>query len=230
MERICKSDILEQLIFYSHTVFPDNTIYKSEELSSQNEEYKQISKLFKDKNKKIFQIQKIERIHNPYLLTQYAIKKKHLEKLSKQEKTEIPREKRLFHGTGKDEMESICKANFDWRRKGTNVGHRFGQGVSFSANPYYATHYTDDKDEIKVIIVAKVLVGHTCIGNKMMIIPGNCDTSTDKEGQIFIKYDDGTFYPEYRIYYTGFDPEKSCYCQQRTRTISLGDFIPDLIK
>ncbi|XP_028147726.1 protein mono-ADP-ribosyltransferase PARP12 [Diabrotica virgifera virgifera] len=193
-----------------------------------NKEYQEIAKLFKDKNKKLFQIHKIEKIHNPYLLGQYAIKKKHLEKLSKKNKRKIPKDIRLFHGTGKDEMESICKTNFDWRRAGINSGHKFGQGVSFSATANYATNYTDDKDELKVIIVAKALIGNTCIGYDKMIIPEeNCDTSSDKNENVFVKYDDGTFYPEYRIYYMGNNPDKLNYYQQRKKSITLRDFILD---
>ncbi|CAH1975942.1 unnamed protein product [Acanthoscelides obtectus] len=106
----------------------------------------------------------------------------------------------------------ICENNFNWRLRGTALGHRFGQGVSFTNISNYATHYGDLKHPRKAMILAQVLVRHTCIGYGGMVIPDEpFDTATNDKGQVFVKFEDNEFYPSYVIYrvaHKSFELEK----------------------
>ncbi|KAJ8971616.1 hypothetical protein NQ314_000612 [Rhamnusium bicolor] len=92
----------------------------------------------------------------------------------------------------------------NWRLAGTCVGHKFGQGISFSPESTYSCHYPRNYPFTqRVMFVADVLVGSTCTGNQFMKIPtGSCDTSTKPDGKVIVKYEDNDFYPKYVIYYS----------------------------
>ena len=47
---------------------------------------------------------------------------------------------------------NICTENFDWRKHGKSLGHRFGKGVSFSEISKYSSYYRDEKQTINVSI------------------------------------------------------------------------------
>lgn len=57
-------------------------------------------------------INKIEKIHNPFLILQYELKKYQYQH---QLKNENANEKFLFHGTTYFSLTEICNQNFDWR-------------------------------------------------------------------------------------------------------------------
>jgi hypothetical protein len=57
-----------------------------------------------------------------------------------------------------------------------------------------------DKYKPNFMFLCKVLVGTTCIGHQNMIIPSNgTDTAVSPDGQVYVKFDDDTFYPAYLI-------------------------------
>lgn len=92
---------------------------------------------------------------------------------------------------------------------GRHLGIRNGQGVNFTSVAYFATHYSDTGFD-KVMIIANVLVGKSCQGSAgVSVPPGDCDTTTDhrQPPQVFVKYDDNTFYPAFIVYYCGIDPK-----------------------
>lgn len=88
--------------------------------------------------------------------------------------------------------------------------HKYGQGISFAAFPYYATHYHQDNKRKfdKVMIIAKVLVEDTLeIGNQFMTIPNRMGyTSTNPPKSVIVKYDDHAFLPLSIVYYQGLHP------------------------
>lgn len=137
-------------------------------------------------------IRQIQRIENPFLLGQYLLKK---EKMMKE--GPVLNEQRLFHGT--KYIHEICSDNFNWRLNGKSKGHKFGQGVSFSPESYYASHYTQGN---RSIIVAKVLVGTSTLGDGSTKIPPVPFNSTkNSQGTVIVKYEDSEFYPEYIIFF-----------------------------
>lgn len=109
-------------------------------------------------------------------------------------------ERLFFHGTKKENVDGICKFNFDWRRNGNARGHKFGQGVSFTPDAYYASHYSP-YDE-KVMFLAKVLTSRETEGDGDTVVPPeNYDTTVNSRRTVFVKYEDDDFYPQYVIHY-----------------------------
>lgn len=105
----------------------------------------------------------------------------------------------------------ILAENFDWR---LCKHSKFGQGIYFATNAYYASHYPFDADEEdKVIIVVKVLVCNSLTlskagrHNSFSVPPANYDSTKNEDGQVLVKYDDNEFYPAYVVWYKKIDKE-----------------------
>lgn len=79
----------------------------------------------------------------------------------------------------------------------------YGKGVSFSKNCNYAANYCDETTQDKVMILAKVLVSKSCVGDKHMVLPPDgYDTSQKSNNEIVVvKYEDNEFLPLYKIYF-----------------------------
>ncbi|CAH1975941.1 unnamed protein product [Acanthoscelides obtectus] len=196
------SNSIDVTDWYSKT---DNNTYCTEPIENGTLEYQEVATQFKSTNKKCFKIDYIEKVYNVYLYLQFRLKEK-----AKASRLQYPITANLFHGTRACNIIGICQNNFDWRLRGTALGHKFGQGVSFTNISNYATHYGDLKRPKKVMILAQVLVSGTCIGNSKMVIPLECyDTATNHNNQVFVKFEDNEFYPSYVIHYRGFDPTRN---------------------
>ncbi|KAF4517659.1 hypothetical protein B566_EDAN002891 [Ephemera danica] len=139
----------------------------------------------------------IDRVENPYTLFNYELRKEELLKYGVDFM-----EFHLFHGTSIDNLVSIMETNFDWKRYGTNVGSKFGQGVSFTPNASYAVHYTDKSLELNVIILTRVIVSKFCLGDISNILPPvGYDTTISPTGKVWVKYNNDEFYPDYLVYF-----------------------------
>ncbi|CAG9839156.1 unnamed protein product [Diabrotica balteata] len=174
--------------------FDDENVYKLETVNEHSNEFNRIKEEFVGNN--INRIHSIQKVHNPYLLLQYDLRKLEYEKRGRRYK-----EKRLFHGTKKSNISGICERNFNWRLTGSSTGHLFGQGVNFSPCANYCTHYGDPTYN-KWMILALVIVSKCCLGTSEMKIPlDGCDTSIKENGLVYVKYDDNSYYPQYLIHY-----------------------------
>ncbi|CAH0547866.1 unnamed protein product [Brassicogethes aeneus] len=175
-------------------LFTNRHVHEFTDLEESSKEFERIEELLNKSNRNCFEVTRIRRVLNKYLLLQYELKKRSLTN---------PMEKLLFHGTKQENIDVICANNFNWRLCGTSRGHIFGQGVSFAKHCTYASHYSD-KTYSKVVILSKVLVSKSCVGEKNTVVPKEpCDTTTKSNGDVFVKYDDFTFYPKYVVYYEG---------------------------
>jgi len=131
----------------------------------------------------------------------------------------------LFHATSVTNAISIAQNNVNWRL--TNRS-RFGRGACFSPCPWYANRYAGMKGGksysshsgntfinktyfnlytiILAFLIVKVLVKKTeTTGiNYGLEIPSTngCDTTLGNNGNVYVKYDDHTFYPEYIVHYS----------------------------
>lgn len=77
-------------------------------------------------------------------------------------------------------------------------GYKFGQGVSFSPDAFYSSHYGDKT----VMFLSKVLANSKCLGDYSTVVPpAHIDTTTNDNLTVYVKYDDDTFYPEYILYF-----------------------------
>ena len=139
---------------------------------------------------------KVVRVQNPYLWGCYLLKKAECVNRSGYSVTEMV----LFHATGQSNIDSITKNNLDWRR---SVRTKFGCGVSFSPSATYAhTWCNRSAGYCRALIVARVLVGSSHGGDYFTVLPRlGYDTTVGNGGQVYVKYSDHEFYPEYVIYY-----------------------------
>ncbi|XP_069681554.1 protein mono-ADP-ribosyltransferase PARP11-like [Periplaneta americana] len=202
--------VFQQPLAYNWSPMTTHSSFTKVTVQNNTQEYNEVVRLFKTTTQKRFKVTQIERIQNPYLLGCYLLKKSEMES----QQIYSVEEMRLFHGTNKSNVQSICENNFNWRMHGGSTGNRFGKGVSFSPISYYASHYSDKNATEKVMFLVRVLVSNSCIGNGNMNIPPlidnvynlnntlRCDTAQKSNGHVIVKFCDNEYYPEYLIHYT----------------------------
>ncbi|XP_023020250.2 protein mono-ADP-ribosyltransferase PARP12-like [Leptinotarsa decemlineata] len=176
-------------------------VFEKESLVPHMGEYYNVNIIFKHTMFNGRNVNKIERIENPFLYAQYQ-----LSMLKKKWRYGSVKELTLFHGTKSTYIDSICKNNFDWRKMGRH-GFRyrkFGRRMSFSPSARYASDYPRRCHENpRIMFVVKVLEGSRCLGVPDLVIPPEPhDTSAKSDGDVVVKYFDNEFYPEYIISYT----------------------------
>nr|XP_045582068.1 uncharacterized protein LOC123745523 isoform X2 [Procambarus clarkii] len=150
-------------------------------------------------------VQKIERLQNPYLWRLLQYKKASLSSRYDDNQLNI---QRLFHGTDPDKIDTICKENIDWRQ-GSTIQQNFGKGTYFSNSAAVArNHSTLTLSGHYVLILADVIIGSVVRGSPTLTRPPTnistnllYDTTVDDEHAptIFVKYDKEEYYPEYII-------------------------------
>jgi hypothetical protein len=140
--------------------------------------------------------QKVVRVQNPYLWGCYLLKKAECIERSSHPVTE----KVLFHVTAQSNIDSITKNNLDWRR---SVRKKYGCGVSFSPSATYANTWCNSGIGSKrALFVTRVLVGRSHGGDYSTELPKEGHDTTDgNHNQVYVKYYDHEFYPEYVVYY-----------------------------
>ena len=84
------------------------------------------------------EIDKVERVQNPYPWGSYVLKKEYINDLG----FGIVSEEKLFRATAKENVYSIVQNNFDWRQ---TKHTRYSHGVSFSPSSEYANTYYNQK-------------------------------------------------------------------------------------
>lgn len=159
---------------------------------------------FSRNNKIRLVVRSIYEVKNPYLLEMYKLRK--AEMISRYGCVE---EKLFFHGTHQRNVHSICNDNFNWRFFGRSVGNRYGQGVSFTPEAMYASHYCDKNKPLKTMFLVKVLYSNCVIGTEDMVIPFVnqreriiiYDASRKEDGRVIVKYCDNEFYPAFIIHF-----------------------------
>lgn len=120
----------------------------------------------------------------------------------------------LYHGTSPDIVQFIVHDNFDFRIAGSRVGALYGDGSYFATTAKYSDLYAStDEDGCKIMFLAKVLAGKTCIGAPGLKRPPQIDTKDFKKGYfdscvnnvlqptIYCVFDRNQYYPEYIITY-----------------------------
>ena len=123
-------------------------------------------------------------------------------------------EKQLFHGTSPENVEGICKDNFDWRLYGKNATV-YGAGSYFAVSASYSDDYAKrDLKGSKFMFVAKVLAGSYTTGHSSYRRPpakNPVDQASDLYDScvncvsfptIFVVFDIDQCYPEYIIEYS----------------------------
>jgi len=175
---------------------PAGTEVELVELTKSSREYKSVMSEVNLRWRALSGPEKIVRVQNPYLWGCYLLKKEECIKRSGCSVTE----KVLFHVTSQSNIDSITENNLDWRR---SVRTKFGCGVSFSPSAGYGDTWCNRSiGRRRALIVAKVLVGDSHDGYYGTELPSEgCDTTVGNSEQVYVKYYDHEFYPEYVIYY-----------------------------
>nr|CAI5821822.1 unnamed protein product [Callosobruchus analis] len=116
------------------------------------------------------------------------------------------KERCVYHGTRTENVDSICKTNFNYRLIGRygHLGNKYGNGVSFSPTIEYAKSFPRRVCGQKAMFLVKVIETSRCIGTQGLEIPQNgCDTSISPDRNVLVKYTDNEFYPTHVAYYCG---------------------------
>jgi hypothetical protein len=141
--------------------------------------------------------EKVVRVQNPYLWGCYLLRKAECIERSRYPVTE----KVLFHATRQSNIDSITENNLDWRR---SIRTKYGCGVSFSPSATYANTWCNRNiGSSRALFVTRVLVGRSHGGVYCTELPNEgYDTTDGNYEQVYVKYYDHEFYPEYVIYYS----------------------------
>uniref|UniRef100_A0A8C1Z8Z2 Poly [ADP-ribose] polymerase n=1 Tax=Cyprinus carpio TaxID=7962 RepID=A0A8C1Z8Z2_CYPCA len=148
----------------------------------------------------------IERVQNSALWRNYMIKKEELEDKNKHKNNE----KRLFHGTGPDNIDQINNNGFNRSFAGMHAA-MYGNGTYFAVDPNYSAqgYSAPDANGHKRMYLARVLVGDFTQGKRGLPVPPakrsnsadlyNSVTDNMSNPTMFVIFNDVQAYPEYLI-------------------------------
>uniref|UniRef100_A0A8C2KIW5 Poly [ADP-ribose] polymerase n=1 Tax=Cyprinus carpio TaxID=7962 RepID=A0A8C2KIW5_CYPCA len=148
----------------------------------------------------------IERVQNSALWRNYMIKKEELEDKNKHKNNE----KRLFHGTGPDNIDQINNNGFNRSFAGMHAA-MYGNGTYFAVDPNYSAqgYSAPDAKGHKRMYLVRVLVGDFTQGKPGLPVPParssnsadlyNSVTDNMSNPTMFVIFNDVQAYPEYLI-------------------------------
>ncbi|KAF5897154.1 poly [ADP-ribose] polymerase 11-like, partial [Clarias magur] len=145
------------------------TPYKAFTVDRQTSEFEEVERYVREIGLLREPLKYVYRIQNVDLWELYCRKKSQLMRIKGQSDIE---ERMLFHGTGKNYVDSICLYNFDCRIPETvKYGHLYGKGTYFSINASYADMYSRFRsqghtNETRMMFLARVIVGNYRIGQQ----------------------------------------------------------------
>ncbi|XP_046838993.1 protein mono-ADP-ribosyltransferase PARP15-like [Xenia sp. Carnegie-2017] len=188
---------------------PDDNVYHAFELQPKSDEYMKVKNAF-DKTASN-EIVKIERIQNQRIYEVYNVKRKAMkEKYGDADFAD--KEKQLFHGTSKDNVEKINSGGLNRNFAGKNA-IAYGKGVYFARDASYSLQEKfspKDANGLRYVYYARVLVGDYAKGNPTMLVPPSKNTADPNETydsvvddtknpSIFVMFKDYQYYTEYLI-------------------------------
>ncbi|KAG9263154.1 poly ADP-ribose polymerase 14-like [Astyanax mexicanus] len=189
----------------SHWEDMTGSFVKRVQIQSGSQEYTDVEKEFRRTglNNNIL---KIERVQNSTLWKNYMIQRSHLDDKNKHNNNE----RKLFHGTGADNIDKIDKHGFNRSYAGMH-GAMYGNGVYFAVDPVYSAQGYAKPDQLghKRMYLARVLVGDYTAGKSGLISPpakssGATDlydsvTDNQQNPTMFVIFHDVQAYPEYLV-------------------------------
>ncbi|XP_066580303.1 protein mono-ADP-ribosyltransferase PARP12b isoform X2 [Amia ocellicauda] len=171
---------------------------------SDSDEYKKVQDLFLQTMRSAT-ICNIKRIQNLSLWEVYQWQKQQMKKRNGKD----VKEKLLFHGTQKSNVEAICNQNFDWRICGIH-GTAYGKGTYFATDASYSHTYSASESDRRLMFVARVLVGEITGGKASYLRPPSKDdgktfydscVNNVSHPTVFVVFEKHQIYPEYIIEY-----------------------------
>ncbi|KAL2093804.1 hypothetical protein ACEWY4_011116 [Coilia grayii] len=182
-----------------------NFSYKLVPVSASSDEFEKVENLFK-RTMASSTVQSIRRIQNPSLWKVFQWQKESM--LGRSGGQDVG-ERLLFHGTDPSLLEPICDQNFDWRMCGVH-GTAYGKGSYFARDASYSHSYCKTASSVKMMFVARVLVGEFTRGSSSYVRPpakgttkSLYDSCVDNvmNPAIFVIFEKYQIYPEYVIEY-----------------------------
>ncbi|XP_077971258.1 protein mono-ADP-ribosyltransferase PARP14-like [Styela clava] len=176
-------------------------------LSLTSKEYQTVLTKFTASGKFHQTVIHIERIQHVYLYKQYVAKKAEVTKKLQESGIQVERE--LFHGTTDDDK--IIQNGFDRSYAGKNATS-YGKGVYFALKATYSQRYAHPNSRgEKRMILANVVTGYYCQGDRSMVAPPPRTNSNIKNDlhdsvvdrisapTIWVIFKDASAYPTYLI-------------------------------
>uniref|UniRef100_A0A671W3Q5 Poly [ADP-ribose] polymerase n=1 Tax=Sparus aurata TaxID=8175 RepID=A0A671W3Q5_SPAAU len=182
--------------------------FKVVALQPSSAEYKSVKEGFKRTVSKT--VMKIERLQNVHLRKSYEVQKKQISDNRRHKGG--AREKLLYHGTTRNNCDSIMKTGFNRSFAGQN-GTSCGHGTYFAVHASYSAQPTFSKpaaDGSQLLFVARVLTGVSTRGSSDMKVPlprgrrqshDRCDSVVDRidNPSMYVVFHDNQAYPDYLI-------------------------------
>ncbi|XP_068584437.1 protein mono-ADP-ribosyltransferase PARP15 [Cebidichthys violaceus] len=206
---------LKRLEHLSDFTFPLNwdnmaagEAFKKVALQPSSAEYRTVKEAFKRTVQKT--VMKIERLQDVHLRRVYEAQKQHIS-----DKNKHPGgagEKLLYHGTTRDNCDSIMKTGFNRSFSGQNATS-YGHGSYFAVDASYSAHPTYSKpaaDGSQLMFVVRVLTGVSTLGHSNLKTPParSDQQSSDRYDSVvdnianpsmYVVFHDNQAYPEYLI-------------------------------
>ena len=156
----------------------------------------------------------IDRVQNRQLWEKYALEKSHMDNRN----NGLVNEKLLFHGTRKNDPQSVAQSlrGIDFRCSRRDHRLLWGIGAYFAVNANYSHHYSHNNHQLHAwqMIIVKVLTGHSCsyrnpnpsltrppplFAGSNLLYDTVCGSSGGSD--IYVVYDQDRAYPAYIISY-----------------------------
>lgn len=159
-----------------------------------------------------FTVRRVARVVNPYLLREFQHRVRVLEALHGRV-TVV----RMYHGTKRENIDSICGQNLDVNLAGAESKHTWwGHGVCFTPISFYSSHY-GDKTVNRSVIVCDVVLAQVCSKKHIkdapeideehrgFLPPGtryDANMKLEPAAQVLCKFQPHEYYPAYVIDYS----------------------------
>ena len=193
---------------YNWSPMPDRAAVLLDDLPVGQVEYRAVKRAF-ELTCKGYTVGRIQRVQNPYLLSNYEAKRTAMEK-----RGIYPRETKLFHGTAGPNVEAIAHTGFNRSYAGKHAVV-YGKGAYFAKNASYSAQsiYTPpDSNGDRYMFYVNVLVGDYCQGVSDCPAPPEprpgghgqydlCDSTVNVQADptIYVTFHDSQAYPAYLI-------------------------------
>lgn len=146
-----------------------------------------------------YDVLSIERIENPCLMAGFVLKRMELKSMQPKHPVYT---RTMFHATKRSATNQIILHNFDWRMSGQKRGDKWGHGISFSPHSDFAAKFTRSYNGVCCMLLCYMLQRRAMIGSRGLEVPDDeYDTTKSKDNKVYVKFDDYTVYPAYRITY-----------------------------
>ncbi|CAF3351406.1 unnamed protein product [Rotaria sp. Silwood1] len=194
-----RAELSHSKICHTHIISNENQSMPAGVLKLNTEYSSIIERITREFENSFMQIIRIDKVENATWLVQYLEQKKLIDARLGHDQSE----QYLFHGCSCSAAEKIIQHGFDHKLIGMH-GVSYGYGFYFSSDHRVSHIYTtleQFNDNERTMLLCRVLVGRTCLGNRTMrICPTGYDSTTDTSNT-YVVYSNRQILPVYVITY-----------------------------